>query len=238
MSMWSRLFGKDPKELFLLFAPHETSWRVVSWNFDLRSPSQRHWIIEVHGEELSSIEWDKDKLEEVRFFRASRLLRKRRISPNEQELKVLMNLAIHSTVKYSLEENKEFMVTPVSGATTEDFQNEFRYLQWIQASFGTLHRALDQIASDRDLVLTAAFFGGIEKESGDRVVRLIAMNLDIFFSIKPDQSLQIVIFDDKARGHGMAKQPSFYQIIKVTKPQFYDEMVKLVHRLAIVGELK
>ena len=46
MSLWSRYFGKDPKELFLSFAPHESTWRVVSWNFDLKSHDERQWVIE------------------------------------------------------------------------------------------------------------------------------------------------------------------------------------------------
>jgi hypothetical protein len=149
-----------------------------------------------------------------------------------------MNLSIHSTLKYSMEINHEFMTTPVSGATTLDFQSEARALQWIQASFGTLTRALDNFTQRSDLILTAAVFSGIVPDSGENVLRILAFNLDIFFYMKQDLSLQIVIFDDKNMGQGGAKTPTFQQQIKVTKPQFYDEIVKLVHRIAMVGEIK
>jgi hypothetical protein len=238
MSMWSRLFGKDPKELFLNYNPHESHWRVVSWNFDLELPEQRLWVIEIDGEKKNIIQWERNSHEEVRFFNGDELLRKRRIPPHDQELKTLMNLAIHSTLKFSLEENHKFMITPVAGATTLDMQNESKALLWIQASFGTLTRALDKIENDHSMILTAAFFSGKVPESDEEVLRLIAFNLDIFFYFRADSSLQIVIFDDKAMGHGKSQTPSFQQIIKVTKPQFYDEIVKLVHRLAIVGEIK
>lgn len=238
MSIWSRLFGKDPKELFLAFTPHQSSWRVVSWNTELKAPSERRWVVELQHGETSTIEWAKAEHENLNFWKGKELLRRRRIPDTDHEFKALMNLAIHSTLKYSLETNHEFMVTPVVGATALDIQNEARALQWIQASFGTLMRALDRIEKEPSLILTAAFFAGHEPESGERVLRLIALNLDIFFYLKPDSSLQIVIFDDKGSGHGSSQAPTFQQIIKVTKPQFYDEISKVVHRLALVGEVK
>lgn len=239
MSLWSRFFGDDPKSLFFKFAPHSSTWRVVSWNFDLSGGSERRWVVELESAgKKSSIQWQKGSVEEVLFFEDQRLIRKRRIPEGSEELKTLMNLAVHSTLKFSLEENHEFMVTPVPGATTLDMQNEARALEWIKASFMTLSRALDRLAEDKSLILTGAFFAGIEPESGNRVLRIIAFNLDLFLYLRDDSSLQIVVFNDKDLGHGKAKEPSFQQIIKVTKPQFYDEIVKLVHRLAVVGEIK
>jgi hypothetical protein len=148
-----------------------------------------------------------------------------------------MNLAIHSTIKHGLESHQDFMLLPVSGATALDMQAETRALQWIQASFGTLNRALDKLKSDGDLILSAVFFSGNVPESEEKVVRLIAFNLDIFYYLRPDNSLQIVVFDDKGEGHGQSKTPSFQQIIKVTKPQFYDEIIKLLSKISQIGEL-
>lgn len=230
-------FGKDPKDLFLNFTPLDSQWRVVSWNFDLKDPSERLWTVEVHGKTINSIEWNRLEHEEVLFFQNQKLLRKRRISPAQTDLKEFMNLSIHSTLKYSMEINHEFLLTPVSGATTLDFQNEARALQWLQASFGTLMRALESMQGRPELILTAAIFSGIEPTSGQNVLRIMAFNLDIFCYFQPDFSLQIAVFDDKNLGHGGAKTPSFQQIIKVTKPQIYDEIVKLVHRIATVGEI-
>jgi hypothetical protein len=129
------------------------------------------------------------------------------------------------------------MVTPVSGATAIDIQSETRALQWIQATFGTLTRALNSLKGNREMILTAACFSGKVPESGEEVVRVIAFNLDIFYYLRPDFTLQIVVFDDKNMGHGNSKTPTFQQIIKVTKPQFYDEIIKLQHQLAQVGEI-
>ena len=112
-----------------------------------------------------------------------------------------MNICLHSTLKYGLESNHEFLLTPVSGATSADYQNEARALQWIQASFATLVKALDQFKNRPDLILTAAVFSGIEPASGLSVLRIMAFNLDIFCYFQEDLSLQIAIFDDKNLGH-------------------------------------
>jgi hypothetical protein len=233
MSLFSRFFGPDIKSLFLNFSPKESSWRVVSWNYDLKGR-----LIETHGVHRESIQWMSGAPATVTFFKDEELLRRNKNSLDDSNLKVMMNLAIHSTLKVSLEEFKSFMTEPVSGATAMDVQNETRSLLWIQASLGTLMRALDRFASDSSLVLTAAFFAGTEPQTNDRVMRVLAFNLDIFLYLKEDHSLQLVVFDDKNLGQGNARTPTFNQIIKVTKPQFYDEIIKVVHRLAVVGELK
>jgi hypothetical protein len=232
------MFGKDPKDLFLSFNPMGSQWRVVTWNFDLDRPALRRWTVEVHKlNNVRIIHWEKGQNEELRFFDGNTLERKRRIPEGEEELRALMNLSIHSTLKYSIETNHEFMVTPVPGATTMDIQNETRALQWIQATFGTLTRALESMNNRSDLILTGACFSGTVPESGEEVLRVIAFNLDIFFYLREDRSLQIVVFDDKNLGHGESKTPTFQQIIKVTKPQFYDEITKLLHKIAQVGEI-
>ena len=236
MSLWG-LFGKDPKELFLDFNPIGSHWRVVTWNFDLKDPGSRRWNIEVHGEHEKIIHWDINKHQELKFFEDSRLVRKRRITDHADEFRTLMNLAIHSTLKYGLESNHPFMLTPVSGATTMDMQNEARALQWIEATFTTLTKAISSLKNKPELILTAAAFSGTIPETGDEVLRVIAFNLDIFYYMREDQTLQIVVFDDKNLGHGEVKTPTFQQIIKVTKPQFYDEITKLLHHLAQVGEI-
>lgn len=236
MSLWN-FFGKEPKDLFLEFTPMESSWRVVTWNFDLQEAGARLWTVEVHGKKNKLIHWEKSSATNLRFFENERLQRKRRIPENSDDWKMLMNLSIHSTLKYSIETNHEFMVTPVTGATALDMQAESRALQWIQASFGMLTRALDNLKKNPNQFLTAACFSGKVPETGENVLRVIIFNLDIFYYLRDDYSLQIVIFDDKNLGHGETKTPTFQQIIKVTKPQFYDEITKLLHHTAIVGEI-
>jgi hypothetical protein len=236
MNLWN-FFGKKPKEFFLELTPIGSHWRVVTWNFDLDSPQERQWTVEIQGPKSNMISWKKSKKEEIFFFEKEKLITKKIINAQDEDLKSLMNLSLHSTIKYSLEKNREFMLAPVSGATTLDFQNEAKALQWIQVSFGTLKLALEGMKKDKDLILTGAFFSGIVPEGGEEVLRVIAFNLDIFYYLRPDQSLQIVVFNDKDLGHGKSKTPTFQQIIKVTKPQFYDEITKLMLDLAIAGEI-
>lgn len=238
MSFLSSFFGGKPKDLFLKFSPLDSSWNIVTWNFDLKNPSDRQWTVEVHKDKVELIVWQKSQAEVVSFFANSEPIGKKKIAGNQNELKDLMNLTLHSTLKNSLEKNHEFMTTPVSGAITSDMQNEYKALQWVQASFGMVIRALDNMSQNPDQILTASFFSGLEPETQETVLRVIIFNLDIFFYQQNDHSLRVVIFDDKNFGHGGSKTPTFQQIIKVTKPQFYDEIVKLVHRIAQVGEIR
>jgi hypothetical protein len=233
MSFWKRFFGKKAREQFLEFNPMGSSWRVVSWNMDLKDAGVRQWKIEVQKPQSTVITYTRSSETEVAFFEDQKLTSRE----SSEELADLMNLAIHSTLKHSLEDNYSFMTEPVSGATTADFQTEGKALLWIQATFETLKRALKRVEDDSSLVLTGAIFSGTVPDTDQRVLRVLIFSLDIFLYMRPDQSLQVVIFDDKNLGHGNSKAPSFQQIIKVTKPQFYDEIVKLVHHLAMVGEI-
>lgn len=239
MSLWNPFNRKDPKDLFLEFSPLQVDFLTVSWNFDLKDPSHRQWVIEViKKDQKKGIEWKKADQEEIKFFENNRLLRKKRLARARQDYSALMNLALHSSLISGLEMHKEFMITPVSGATTQDIQNETRALQWIQASFTTLTQALKSLQQDSDLILTATFFSGKVPEADDVVVRLIVLSLDIVLYLRADQTLLVIVFNDKNLGHGGSKEPAFQQIIKVTKPQFYDEIVKLVNQVGLAGELK
>lgn len=238
MSLWDFFSRKDAKDLFLEFDPEGAKFSTVTWNFDLTSVGERRFTVEIDKEKKELIDWQRGDLEEVRFLLGGRLLRKRRIPAERHELVKLMNLSIHATVRAGLEAHKDFIRTPVTGVTTLDYESEARALQWVQASFGTLSRALKKVQSDDGMILTAAFFSGEEPSTGNRVLRLIAFNLDVVFYFQADDGLRILVFDDKNLGQGQAKNPVFQQIIKVTKPQFYDEIIKLTHEVATVGELK
>lgn len=238
MSFWKSFTGPDPKELFLSFDPHGSKFSSVTWNFDLKKGGERRYMVEIHKDKKSTIDWYRNSKEEVTFLTDGKITRKRRIPAERNEYLQLMNLSVHGTIIAGLEEHKDFILTPVSGATTLDYESENKSLLWIQASFGTLSRALKKMKDDHSLFLTGAFFSGEEPATGERVLRLIAFNLDIIFYFQQDQSLRVLVFDDKNMGHGQSRNPSFQQIIKVTKPQFYDEIIKLTHEVATVGELK
>lgn len=238
MSIRDFFRGPDPKQLFLNFDPNGSHFSSVTWNFDLSSGADRRYMIEINKEQKETIDWHVSGNEEVRFLHDGKIVRKRRLAKDRGEFVHLMNLSMHATIIAGIEEHKNFIVSPVSGATTLDYEPESRALQWIQASFGTLSRALKKIKNDDKMILTAAFFSGEEPSTGEKVLRLIAFNLDILYYFQKDDSLRILVFDDKNLGHGQVKNPSFQQIIKVTKPQLYDEIIKLTHEVATVGELK
>ncbi len=238
MSFWNPFQSQDPKELFLSFDPLGSTFSSVSWNFDVRIPGQRRYMVEIHKDKKNTIDWVKGEKEEVTFLSDGKIVRKRRIPNDREELCQLMNLSLHATIKAGLDSHKEFITTPVSGVTTLDYEAEAKALLWIQASFGTLSRALKKVRAENNLFLTGAFFSGFEPSTEEKVLRLIAFNLDILFYFQKDETLRILVFDDKNMGQGQARNPSFQQIIKVTKPQFYDEMIKLTHEVATVGELK
>lgn len=239
MNFWHLLRGSKPKDILLKFSPEGSHFVSVSWNFDLKNSSDREWMIETHKETgKETIQWKKSGKDEISLFQNEKLLQYAKVKSDHEKNYGLMNIALHSAIMNGLEKEKEFMLTPVSGATTMDFQNETRALQWIQASFGTLTRVLDKMKNDPSLILTAAFFAGVNPETKERVVRLIAFNLDILYYLRDDQTLQLIVFDDKNQGHGQSTAPTYQQIIKVTKPQFYDELVKLTNQLARVGELR
>lgn len=229
MSIWERFFGKKLDQYFLAFSPAGSSWSVVSWNQPFG-----HVVIEVHKDIVEKFQWEKAG-GTIAYFKDDRLEAK---GKSDQTLRASMNIALHSTLKLGLENHRPFLLEAVSGATALDVQAEGRSLQWIQASFGTLSRALDKFQVDPQLVLGCSVFMGKEPASGEHVVRVLAFNLDIFYYFKADHSLQIIVFDDKDLGHGESKTPVFQQIIKVTKPQFYDEITKLVNKIAVLGELK
>ncbi len=238
VSLWRVFKGQDPKELFLKFNPHGSVFSSVAWNFDLKNHGERRYLVEIQKAKKETIDWHRSQNEGVMFLEDGRVILKRRIPSEREEFLQLMNLAIHGTIKAELDKHKDFVMTPVSGVTTLDFDAEGKALQWIQASFGTLSRALKRFKDDPSLIPTAALFSGIEPTTGENVLRLIAFNLDIIFYFQKDESMRILVYDDKNMGHGEARNPSFQQIIKVTKPQFYDEIIKLTHEVATVGELK
>lgn len=239
MSIFSRFFPIEPKKIFLDFDPVAADFVSVSWNQDLRDLKERHWLIELSSPLKRVVHWQRNGggAERLLDFRDSKTP-KRASLENRNEARDLMNLAIQATCKSGIERHRSFMQLPVSGAVAMDFQSEMKALQWIQASFGTLTRALDNFDRDPSLILTAAFFSGINDETKEVVLRLIVFNLDIIYYMREDHSLQVIVFDDKNLGHGESRAPTYQQTIKVTKPQFYDEILKLTHKLASKGEIR
>ena len=225
MNFFKHFFQK-PQDHFKKLAVADSQWTVLTWNWDLQSESDRRATLELNGEEQVRVIWSKS---EVTFTHNDSV--KAYPHKNDKALIDLFNLARHLSVKESLKSHEEFMRQTSEG----DIANETRALQWIQASFTTLAGALKKVGNDPDLILTCSFFSGVSPQLSQRVLRLICFNLDINYFMLEDGSLRIVVFDDKGQGHGSQQQPSFHQIIKLTKPLFYDEMIKLLQQVTSVG---
>lgn len=239
MNFLNRFLAADPKKIFLSFDPSSADFVSVSWNQDLRDVKERHWLVELSSPEKRTLHWQKNRggKERLQEFRGNASATRVNLQ-HRDAARDLMNLAVHATCKSGVERHRAFMERPVSGAVAMDFQTETKALQWIQASFGSVTRALDKFERDPSLILIGAFFSGINQETEEVVLRLIVFNIDVIYYLREDNSLQVIVFDDKNLGHGESRAPTFQQTIKVTKPQFYDEILKLTHKLASKGEIR
>lgn len=237
MNFLARFLKKSPKDFFLNYNPKNFRWSVVSWNFDLQKTQERTLTLEIHDSEISQVSFIKTTQERLVFVKNAKIKQSFNLKENRQEALDLMNLAMHSTIKVMLERHHPFLLTPVTGATSLDLQNESKALQWVQVTFSTLIKSFERLEKDKSLILTSTIFSGLTPDTNEDVLRIIIFNLDIFYYFRPDGSLEIVVFDDKNFGHGESKQPIFHQIIKVAKPQFYDEIYKVVKVIGIAGEV-
>lgn len=228
MNFFKRLL-KNPKDLFAELPAQDSEWTVLTWNWDLKNSQERKVALELNNKTSTKTIWNNKELIFSKEGKVSAYNHK-----NDKELKDLFNLASHIAVKSSIESHYDFM----KKTSEADINTETRALQWIQASFKTLEGALNKVAKDPESILVAAFFSGVHPEMGQSLLRLICFNLDINYFMLEDGSLRIVVYNDKNLGHGHQSEPSFHQIIKLTKPLFYDEMIKLLQQVTSVGEIR
>ncbi|GEM_PF-1168202 len=240
MDMIKKWFHKSSnfKAELLKVHPEDFSWRVVSFSFENSGYDHRHTKIQLQN--LKG-HWALQfpHLKKSRFPLLIQAADKKNSWPTDSiqlEDEKALNLFLHETIRVSMEEMLDFMRAPVTGVTSVDYQNEAQYLKWFEVSLTVLTKALERFEKDSSLVLTGCFFAGTRPENNERIVRLIIFNLDIFFYLRPDNALRILIFDDKDKGHGENQTPVFQQIIKVTKPQFYDQMILILQRITEYGE--
>ncbi len=231
--------GSDPfKSHLLKIHPEDFSWRVVSFSFDGGGYDLRHtkiqlqkanseWLIQYPHQQKSTYPLVIVNNGNKTTWHPSSL---------EFEDQKILNLFLHETIRVSMEETLDFMRAPVSGVTSADYQSEAQALKWFEVSLSVLLRAMDKFDKDSSLVLTGCFFAGRRIENNERIIRLIIFNLDIFFYLQEDNSLRVMVFDDKDKGHGAGKTPVLQQIIKVTKPQFYDQIIHILQRITQHGE--
>lgn len=227
------------KQNLLQIHPRDFSWRVVSFSFETNSYDLRNTKIQLQNQQKEWLLQFPHKKNSTFPLMISSDQKRKTWHPSSLEFEdqKVLNLFLHETMRVSMEEMLDFMRAPVTGVTTVDYQNEAQYLKWFEVSLNVLARALDKFEKDPSLILTGCFFAGKRPENDERLVRLIIFNLDIFFYLQSDNSLRVLIFDDKDKGHGSGQTPVFQQIIKVTKPQFYDQMILILQRITQYGEL-
>ena len=68
MNFWRRFFKKS-KEYFLEFTLANTTWRVVTWNFDFDLSQGRKWSVETHGDHTMLIRWTLEEHPLVEFIK-------------------------------------------------------------------------------------------------------------------------------------------------------------------------
>jgi hypothetical protein len=230
---------KKIRNAFSLIEQMNSLWSCVIWNLDLDKLENRNYSLELNSSEGRHL-FKCHKIEKNFFsFQASSSKINLNLvlsSLEAQELKSLFNLSLHHTLLNSIEFHKSDILLPVTGATTQHLKDEARALEWIKTSFKVLSASLEKIQTDENLILTAGLFSGIEPKTQKKLLRLIVMNLDMSFYFEEDSSLRVVIYNDKDTGHGSSGAPVFNQIIKVTKPQFYDEIIKIINKVSLVGD--
>ena len=228
MNFFTRLFQR-PQDHFKKLPVNDSRWTVLTWNWDLKNTNERNATLELNDNKSFKVLWNNKELIFFEDKKISAFPHK-----NSQELKDLFNLTSHLSVKKALESHHAVM----RETSEADINAETKSLQWIQASFKTLEGALKKVQGSPEYIFTGAIFSGINPEINQRVLRLICFNLDINYFMLEDGSLRILVFDDKNQGHGSQQTPSFHQIIKLTKPLFYDEMTKLLQLVTSVGEIR
>ena len=242
MISWVKKFFKKTesfKSELLKLHPEDFSWKVISFSFDSDGFDRRHTKIQLQNEKgWHLLQFPQQKKSTHPIVLSTSKDEKNiwplsEITPQDQQV---LNLFLHETMRSSMEEILDFIKAPVSGVTTMDYQSEAQFLKWFEVSLTVLDKALDKFNKESHLVLTGCFFAGKRNDNSERLIRLIIFNLDIFFYLLEDNSLRVVIFDDKDKGHGEAQTPAFQQIIKVTKPQFYDQMILILQKITQHGE--
>jgi hypothetical protein len=143
--------------------------------------------------------------------------------------------SFHQQIETKIEALKPLALAEVQGVTTQHLQDESRALVWLQTSLRVLKSALDKCEKDESLILQAFLKIGTQS---DVFLRIVIFNLDIAFTFLPDQSLEIVIFDDKNQGHGKSQTPSLKSHIRSLKAPFLNEIIPVISRLMDIASSK
>jgi hypothetical protein len=194
--------------------------------WEVKSESS-HWIgqarfTDTEGAELS-LELDK----KGKFFSNNRAKILKEIP--------LLFLCMHNEIEKKIDQFKPQALSMGQGVTTQDLQNESRSLVWLQTSLRVLKAALDKCEKDPSL----AFQGFLQLSTHPFFqIRLIIFNLDLTLFFHEDQSLEVIIFDDKSKRHGEELTPSLKTTIKSLKAPFLNELIPLMSQWMKVASHK
>jgi hypothetical protein len=131
----------------------------------------------------------------------------------------------HNEIEQKLDHYKTFALSPAQGITTIDLQNESKALVWLQTSLRVLKASLERCEKDPEVV----FQGFISFESGQtEKIRMVIFNMDVTYFFHPDQSLEVVVYDDKSKTHGSAKEPSLSITVRSLKAPFLNELIPIL----------
>lgn len=224
---WRAFFPPTPESLlksadlgrlkFLSLSLSSHAYEEFLPNVQLELEEAKHWSLKF-GLQRKLARWD---LWENREWSAGKLV------PSKAGQFASLWLFSHASVNEAFAPLKERSLTPVLGQTATSLQSEGRGLQWLQATFKVLEGALASCKKNPDQLVIAQF----QFDAGK--LRLQCFNLDLTVVFRDDQSMAVVVFDDKNHGAGSAQTPSLEAEFATLKPAVLDELIKI--SAAILG---
>ncbi len=114
---------------------------------------------------------------------------------------------------------------------TEIIDSE-KALEWIKVSFAILEKAIIESLTNAEMLFQLMMFFGKNPKGDLHQFRIIVFNLDIEITLTPQNSLSILIFNDKNLGYGATKSPSLRGEFRHRKKEIFDEIIKLLSVLS------
>jgi len=219
------IFKKKKSDLFTQLPIETADFLVVSWNHGGLKPGERTFLIDLQGLEKISIRYS-SLYERIEILSQ----KEKQVLKMDSQNRDLLNLTLHGTLVQAIEKGKRWSINESNTKELAQIAQEDRAREWIKTSFRVLTQALEKVAQDQSLILQATLMSGIFPENGQRLIRLHVFNLDIYYHFLTDESLRVIIFDQNDQ--------KLDARIWVTKPQIYDELIKVIVLLGKVGELK
>jgi hypothetical protein len=206
---------------------HYGNWNALSINSSLKNDNDffEHRHFEIVSNDHYQIKIDKKDYWNLEIFKNKKIL-----SQTQDNITVIKcaNLFVHQVFKNLI--NHKIAWLKNNDEKNDVNNQEFRSLQWIQATLTVLNKAIAETAKNKDLVLQAQIFSGVREKQD--VLRLIILSLDIEIYFLPAKILEVKV-TDLHQGKLV-----FQQFFSIYKNEFFDEIIKTLNELGFAQELK